>query len=133
VQLLDLVFRRPAADELADDEWDREYMAEHRRREQLLASGEMEADEAVSGISEVHWAARKPRVTSAAPTAPGFYAQRRLGTQQWGIVEVVAGPDGALWWAWGPREPAVRVDDVRTFGRFEWSDAPYALPVEAKP
>lgn len=103
--------RRPQTDPAAaDSEWE---TPAYMRRQSLVSAPRERA---------LEW-------TASRPTKPGFYAQKPFGTQQpCSIVEVIEGPDGSLWWAWGPREPAVRVDDDRTFGRFEWGTAAYQVP-----
>lgn len=111
--------------ELQSDEWEDQRAIDKRRR--LLESGELIEAETFGGVTECHWAPVRPIASRVLPRYVGFYAQRAIGTEQWSVVEVVADGTGELWWAWGPREPAVRVGDDR-LGRFEWSNHPLVLP-----
>lgn len=111
------VFRAPAADDLAEDEYDREVEAEQKRRQQLLESGELEADDA-NGITEIRWAPRRMRWTRTEPCTAGLYAVR-VNDGPRHVVEVYKA-GGVLMAIWTDI-PAFRVAGCG----FEFSDRPY--------
>lgn len=122
MMLLSALFRHPAASQLDQAEWNRKRDSEARRRQALLESGELEADDSNGLIGETHWKPRRQRWTTEEPRTPGLWFCRTAdGPTR--VVEVFL-RHGALWFGYTdiPAAP-VRGSGLR------WGESPLEEPI----